>query len=225
MVALMTFYGLLWAAGGNDMIAIKFDLSINQITYFMRVAVFVGPGHRVHHHPALVHLAAAQGREGLLHGYETGIIMRSPEAATPSGTCRSARPRVHPDRRDRDQVLTSPGRRRRERRRGRRHPARGIRGPPVDADVRRQRPEADRRGARGGGHHAEHEHELRGGLEHSADGHQFDGHTPVRRTRRSAASTEHRSDHPRGSNGRVDVISREPTRARRPEGRVDTSAT
>ena len=43
MVALMTFYGLLWAAGGNDIIAITFDLSINQITYFMRVAVFVGP--------------------------------------------------------------------------------------------------------------------------------------------------------------------------------------
>ena len=43
MVALMTFYGLLWAAGGNDIIAIKLQLSINQITYFMRVAVFVGP--------------------------------------------------------------------------------------------------------------------------------------------------------------------------------------
>ena len=43
MVALMTFYGLLWAAGGNDIIAITFDASINQITYFMRVAVFVLP--------------------------------------------------------------------------------------------------------------------------------------------------------------------------------------
>ena len=43
MVALMTMYGLFWAAGGNDIIAIKLDLSINQITYFMRVAVFVGP--------------------------------------------------------------------------------------------------------------------------------------------------------------------------------------
>ena len=27
MVALMTFYGLLWAAGGNDIIAIKFHLT------------------------------------------------------------------------------------------------------------------------------------------------------------------------------------------------------
>ena len=29
MVALMTFYGLLWAAGGNDIIAITLHLSIN----------------------------------------------------------------------------------------------------------------------------------------------------------------------------------------------------
>ncbi len=43
MVALMTMYGLFWAAGGNDIIAIKLHASINQITYFMRVAVFVGP--------------------------------------------------------------------------------------------------------------------------------------------------------------------------------------
>src|SRR6185436_6748166 len=43
MVALMTFYGLLWAAGGNDIIAIVFNASINHITYFMRGAVFIGP--------------------------------------------------------------------------------------------------------------------------------------------------------------------------------------
>ena len=43
MVSLMTFYGLMWAAGGNDILAIKLHLSINQITYFMRGAVFIGP--------------------------------------------------------------------------------------------------------------------------------------------------------------------------------------
>ena len=43
MVALMTFYGLSWAAGGNDIIAIKLHLSINQITYFLRGAVIIGP--------------------------------------------------------------------------------------------------------------------------------------------------------------------------------------
>lgn len=79
MVSLMTFYGLLWAAGGNDIIAIKLNLSINAITYFMRVAVFVGP--------ALAFVITRRwcislqrhDEQKLLHGYETGIIMRSAE--------------------------------------------------------------------------------------------------------------------------------------------------
>ena len=99
MVALMTFYGLLWAAGGNDIIAITLHLTINQITYFMRVAVFVGPVDRVHHHPALVHLAAAHDKERLLHGYETGIIMRSPEGGYSERHLPiSADARLHPHR-------------------------------------------------------------------------------------------------------------------------------
>ncbi len=79
MVALMTFYGLLWAAGGNDIIAITFDASINQITYFMRVAVFVLP--------VIAFLITRRwcislqrsDNDKLLHGYESGIIMRSAE--------------------------------------------------------------------------------------------------------------------------------------------------
>src|SRR3954467_4193509 len=43
MVALMTLYGVFWVAGGNDIIAIRLHLSINQITYFNRAAVFVLP--------------------------------------------------------------------------------------------------------------------------------------------------------------------------------------
>ncbi len=79
MVALMTFYGLMWMAGGNDIIAIRFNLSINQITYFMRVAVFVGP--------VIAFIIARRwcislqrhDKEQVLHGYETGVIMRSAE--------------------------------------------------------------------------------------------------------------------------------------------------
>ena len=79
MVALMTFYGLLWSAGGNDIIAITFHASINQITYFMRVAVFVLP--------VLAFLITRRwcislqraDRDRLLHGYETGVIVRSAE--------------------------------------------------------------------------------------------------------------------------------------------------
>jgi len=81
MVALMTFYAVLWNAGGNDIIAIKFHLNINYITYFNRVAVFVGP--------VLAFLITRRwcislqraDQERLLHGYESGVIMRSPEGA------------------------------------------------------------------------------------------------------------------------------------------------
>ena len=81
MVSMMTLYGLLWAAGGNDILAIVFDLRMEYITYFMRVAVFVGP--------VIAFLIARrwcislqrQDEHTLLHGYETGVIMRAPEGA------------------------------------------------------------------------------------------------------------------------------------------------
>jgi ubiquinol-cytochrome c reductase cytochrome b subunit len=79
MVALMTFIGLLWAAGGNDLIAITFDLSINQIIYFMRVAIFVGPIVAFIITRRWCISLQRQDQETLLHGYETGVIMRSAE--------------------------------------------------------------------------------------------------------------------------------------------------
>ncbi len=79
MVALMTFYGLAWAAGGNDIIAIKLHLSINQITYFMRGAVFLGPLIAFIITKRWCISLQRHDEDKLLHGYETGIIMRSPE--------------------------------------------------------------------------------------------------------------------------------------------------
>ena len=79
MVALMTFYGLMWAAGGNDIIAITFDLSINQITYFMRAAVFIGPVIAFFITRRWCISLQRADNDRLLHGYETGIIMRSAE--------------------------------------------------------------------------------------------------------------------------------------------------
>jgi ubiquinol-cytochrome c reductase cytochrome b subunit len=76
MVSLMTFYGLLWAAGGNDLIAITFKLSINQITHFMRVAVFVGPLIAFIITRRWCISLQRKDQEDLLHGYETGVIMR-----------------------------------------------------------------------------------------------------------------------------------------------------
>jgi ubiquinol-cytochrome c reductase cytochrome b subunit len=79
MVALMTMYGLFWAAGGNDIIAIRLHLSINEITYFMRVAVFVGPVIAFWITRRWCISLQRKDNDDLLHGYETGIIMRSPE--------------------------------------------------------------------------------------------------------------------------------------------------
>ncbi|MDX6323917.1 MAG: ubiquinol-cytochrome c reductase cytochrome b subunit, partial [Nocardioidaceae bacterium] len=79
LVGMMTLYGLLWAAGGNDIIAELFHLDLNYITYFMRVAVFVVP-------PFAFWLARRwcislqrSDEARVLHGIESGIIMRSPE--------------------------------------------------------------------------------------------------------------------------------------------------
>lgn len=81
LVAMMTLYGVLWAAGGNDILAVLFNLNLNYITYFARVAVFVLP-------PLAFWLTRRwcislqrQDHEKVLHGYETGVIMRSPEGA------------------------------------------------------------------------------------------------------------------------------------------------
>lgn len=81
MVALMTFYGLSWAAGGNDIIAIKMHLSINQITYFMRAAVFIGPVIAFFIARRWCISLQRHDNEKLLHGFESGVLVRSPEGA------------------------------------------------------------------------------------------------------------------------------------------------
>jgi ubiquinol-cytochrome c reductase cytochrome b subunit len=74
----ITFYGLLWIAGGNDIIATHFSLSINEITWTIRVLLVVLP-------PIVYVLTKRfclglqrRDRDKLLHGYETGTIMRMP---------------------------------------------------------------------------------------------------------------------------------------------------
>ncbi len=79
IVALMTFYGLSWAAGGNDIIAIEMDLSINQITYFLRGAVIIGPIIAFIITRRWCISLQRHDNESLLHGYESGVLVRSPE--------------------------------------------------------------------------------------------------------------------------------------------------
>ncbi|SDC60111.1 cytochrome b [Nocardioides lianchengensis] len=181
MVALMTFYGLLWMAGGNDIIAIKLNSSINTITYMLRFLVFVGPIIAFVITRRWCISLQRHDNEKLLHGYETGIIMRSPEG----GYSEKHLP-INPSAayvlsaRERDEVYTVE----------QETDENGIPAPASRAKALRaklstlwfadnvQAPTAAEIEA--AHHHADHEHELQAALDgHAADGHQFDGHHSV----------------------------------------------
>lgn len=74
----ISFYLMLWFSGDNDIIATAFNLSINHITMFLRVAIFVIP--------VIVYIITKRACLGLqrrdndklLHGYESGQILRLP---------------------------------------------------------------------------------------------------------------------------------------------------
>jgi len=177
LAAMVTVYGLLWAAGGNDILATHFHWSLNSITYFMRAAIFIVP-------PIVFYvtrrwcIGLQRGdNDLLLHGYETGIIMRSVEG----GYSERHLP-INPDRaytltaRHRDQVheiesavdengVAAPGSRIE---RIRAKLSRGMFADNVQKPTVEELQEAR--------HHAEHTHELEAGLDHPASGHEFDDH-------------------------------------------------
>ena len=78
-VAGMTVYGLFWAAGGNDIIATQFGVSLNAVTVFMRVAVFVGPVIAFIITKRICLSLQRQDRERVLHGSSSGVIVRQPD--------------------------------------------------------------------------------------------------------------------------------------------------
>ncbi|MGY1855917.1 cytochrome bc1 complex cytochrome b subunit [Modestobacter sp. SYSU DS0290] len=74
----ISFYVVLWISGGNDVIADKFDISLNAMTWFGRIGMLVIP-------PAVYWLTyriclglERHDREVLEHGIETGVIRRLP---------------------------------------------------------------------------------------------------------------------------------------------------
>ena len=80
-VAGMTCYGVFWIAGGNDIIAVVFHLDIFAITWACRILVFVGPIIAYLVTKRICIALQRQDEEKLLHGYETGIIERTPDGA------------------------------------------------------------------------------------------------------------------------------------------------
>ena len=95
LAAMVTVYGLLWAAGGNDILAVLLHMNLNSITYFMRAAIFVIP--------PIVFYVTRRWCIGLQRPTTTGCCTATrpasscgrPTAATASGTCRSAARGVH----------------------------------------------------------------------------------------------------------------------------------
>ncbi|MFD9906956.1 cytochrome bc complex cytochrome b subunit [Streptomyces sp. NPDC059063] len=77
-VAWLTLYGVLMVGGGNDLWATHFHLSINAITWFVRIAFFVAPplAFFVTHRICLG--LQRRDREKVLHGRESGTIKRLP---------------------------------------------------------------------------------------------------------------------------------------------------
>ncbi len=74
----ITFYLVLWISGGNDLIADKFNISLNAMTWIGRIGLIVLP--------PIVYIATYRlclglqrhDRQVLEHGIETGIIRRLP---------------------------------------------------------------------------------------------------------------------------------------------------
>jgi ubiquinol-cytochrome c reductase cytochrome b subunit len=177
LASLMAVYGLFWAAGGNDIIATHLSMSLNSITYFMRAAVFIVP--------PLVFVVVRRwciglqraDNERLLHGYESGIIMRSPDGAYTERhlpvsdeqaftlSSRQRDPVLVPAREADGNGVAPPGSRA-ERARGR--VAQAVYAdqvqPPTPAEIAEAR------------RHAAHVRDLEEGLDHPAEGHQFDDH-------------------------------------------------
>ena len=75
----LTFYGLLWAAAGNDEIAYHLGISLYAVTWFFRVAVLAAPvlAYMVTERMCLG--LARRDRDEAEHGRETGRIVMTPD--------------------------------------------------------------------------------------------------------------------------------------------------
>jgi ubiquinol-cytochrome c reductase cytochrome b subunit len=78
-VAFITFYILLWIAGGNDFFATIFEIPVNWITWFMRFAVILLPPIMFWVTKRVCIGLQRRDRDKVLHGRESGVIMVSPD--------------------------------------------------------------------------------------------------------------------------------------------------
>jgi len=74
----LAFYLVLWISGGNDVIADKFDISLNAMTWIGRIGMVVVPPLAYFVTYRLCVGFERHDREVLEHGIETGVIRRLP---------------------------------------------------------------------------------------------------------------------------------------------------
>ncbi|MFF5566751.1 cytochrome bc complex cytochrome b subunit [Streptomyces sp. NPDC012623] len=77
-VAWLVWYFVLLAGGGNDLLATHFHLSINTITWFVRIAFFVAPVLAFVVTKRICIGLQRRDAEKVLHGRESGVIKRLP---------------------------------------------------------------------------------------------------------------------------------------------------
>ncbi|MFI7401313.1 cytochrome bc complex cytochrome b subunit [Streptomyces sp. NPDC049541] len=84
-VAGITFYGVLLLAGGNDVLAATFRISVNALTWTLRIALIVGPVLAFVVTRALCHALLETERGRLAEGEETGEVRQSVAGGYESG--------------------------------------------------------------------------------------------------------------------------------------------
>ena len=78
-VAVVVFYGVLWAEGANDVIADQFHVPLYTVTWVARVLVIAGPVAAYVIARRVCLGLQRKDAETLAHGVETGIIRQSPD--------------------------------------------------------------------------------------------------------------------------------------------------
>ncbi len=77
-VSVITAFMVLNVAGANDLVATHFELSLNGITWFLRIMFFVAPVFAFWITKRICLSLQRRDRELALHGHETGRIVRMP---------------------------------------------------------------------------------------------------------------------------------------------------
>jgi ubiquinol-cytochrome c reductase cytochrome b subunit len=77
-MAAVTFYGVLWIEGANDVVADKLSIPLYTVTWISRFAVFLGPAIAFFVTRRICIGLQRKARDELLHGYESGIIRQMP---------------------------------------------------------------------------------------------------------------------------------------------------